>query len=101
MGSEKEKEQMGNSAVVLKFLPLMIGYFSLQVPAGLTIYWLVSNLCTLTQSLAVKTYYSANPPAIELPDYWDALDDDVDMSPDKKRKAAEVGINTGPDFQQL
>ncbi|KAL8146147.1 hypothetical protein AgCh_004034 [Apium graveolens] len=29
-----------NSLLVLKFLPLMIGYFSLSVPSGLSIYWL-------------------------------------------------------------
>merc|ERR1711971_604179 len=69
------------------------------VPAGLTIYWLMSNLSTLAQSAAVKAYYAANPPQIELPDYWDALEDADSMSPDEKRKAAEAGINTGPDFQ--
>lgn len=30
-----------NQLLILKFLPLMIGYFSLSVPSGLTIYWLV------------------------------------------------------------
>ena len=32
-----------NSLLVLKFLPLMIGYFSLSVPSGLSIYWSVSK----------------------------------------------------------
>ncbi|XWS74149.1 hypothetical protein CRYUN_Cryun02cG0190800 [Craigia yunnanensis] len=46
-----------NTLLVFKFLPLMIGYFSLSVPSGLSIYWLVSfssfietdrfNKCTL------------------------------------------------------
>lgn len=27
------------SQVILKFLPLMIGYFSLSVPSGLSLYW--------------------------------------------------------------
>lgn len=30
-----------NTLLIFKFLPLMIGYFSLSVPSGLTIYWLV------------------------------------------------------------
>ncbi|XP_040862663.1 inner membrane protein PPF-1, chloroplastic isoform X2 [Glycine max] len=30
-----------NQLLILKFLPLMIGYFSLSVPSGLTIYWQV------------------------------------------------------------
>ncbi|ESQ51367.1 hypothetical protein EUTSA_v10016643mg [Eutrema salsugineum] len=31
-----------NTLLVFKFLPLMIGYFALSVPSGLSIYWLVS-----------------------------------------------------------
>lgn len=31
-----------NTLLIFKFLPLMIGYFSLSVPSGLSIYWLVS-----------------------------------------------------------
>lgn len=27
------------SQAILKFLPLMIGYFSLSVPSGLSLYW--------------------------------------------------------------
>jgi YidC/Oxa1 family membrane protein insertase len=98
---EEEKEQMEKTQVFLKFLPLLIGFFSLQVPAGLTIYWFTSNGFTLCQSLAVRAYYSANPPEIELPDYWDALEDMESMSVEDKRKAAEAGIAVGPKFQDL
>ena len=28
-----------NSQAITKFLPLMIGYFSLSVPSGLSLYW--------------------------------------------------------------
>lgn len=79
----------------------MIGYFSLQVPAGLTIYWATSNLFTLLQSVAVKSYYKANPPKVELPDYWDALDDVANMSEEDRREAAKAGISTGPKFEDL
>lgn len=99
--SAEEKEQLEKSQVVLKFLPLLIGFFSLQVPAGLTIYWFTSNFFTMSQSLAVRSYYKANPPQIELPDYWDALDDVANMSPEERRKAAEAGINTGPSFDDM
>mmetsp|Transcript_12065 Transcript_12065/g.15068 ORF Transcript_12065/g.15068 Transcript_12065/m.15068 type:complete len:471 (+) Transcript_12065:67-1479(+) len=99
--SEEEREQYDKTSGVLKFLPLLIGYFSLQVPAGLTIYWVSSNLFTLSQSLAVRAYYKANPPTINLPDYWDALDDVANMSPEERRKAAEAGINTGPKFEDM
>jgi len=99
--SDEEKETLERSQLVLKFLPLLIGFFSLQVPAGLTIYWLVSNTFTLSQSLAVKAYFAANPPDIELPEYWDALDDVANMSAEDRRKAAEAGISTGPKFADL
>ena len=99
--SAEEKEQMEKTQGFLKFLPLMIGYFSLQVPAGLTIYWFTSNLYQLSQSLAVKGYYKANPPKIELPDYWDALDDVANMSPEERRKAAEAGVAVGPKWEDI
>lgn len=99
--SDEEREQFEKTQGILKFLPLMIGYFSLQVPAGLTIYWFTSNLFTVSQALAVRAYYKANPPEIELPDYWDALDDVAAMSPEERRQAAEAGIPTGPSFDDL
>jgi len=99
--SAEEKEQFERTQGIFKFLPLMIGYFSLQVPAGLTIYWFTSNIFTLTQSLAVKAYYQVNPPKIELPDYWDALDDVANMTPEERRKAAEAGLSTGPSYEDM
>eukprot|EP00578_Thalassiosira_sp_NH16_P014100 CAMPEP_0181106112 /NCGR_PEP_ID=MMETSP1071-20121207/16357_1 /TAXON_ID=35127 /ORGANISM="Thalassiosira sp., Strain NH16" /LENGTH=447 /DNA_ID=CAMNT_0023189495 /DNA_START=144 /DNA_END=1487 /DNA_ORIENTATION=- len=99
--SAEEQEQMANTKNILKFLPLMIGFFSLQVPAGLTIYWFTSNLFTVSQSLIIRGYYAANPPKIELPDYWDALDKGDEMSADEKREAAMAGLSTGPSFDQL
>lgn len=96
--SEEEKESTERSQLALKFLPLMIGYFSLQVPAGLTIYWFTSNLFTLTQSSVIRAYYKANPPDIDLPEYWDSLDDMENMSAEEKRAAAKAGINVAPSF---
>jgi YidC/Oxa1 family membrane protein insertase len=103
--SDEEKETLEKSQGVLKFLPLMIGFFSLQVPAGLTIYWFTSNIFTLTQSLAVRAYFAANPPTINLPEYWDtALAEDADfakMTPSERRAAAEAGIQIGPTMDEL
>lgn len=97
----EEKEQLERTQTILKFLPLMIGFFSLQVPAGLTIYWFTSNFFTLAQSLAVRKYYELNPPKIELPEYWDALDDMSNMSADDRRAAAEAGIAAGPKWSDI
>jgi YidC/Oxa1 family membrane protein insertase len=103
--SEDEQQQMKQTQNVIKFLPLLIGFFSLQVPAGLTIYWFTSNLFTVTQSLAVRAYFSANPPEIELPDYWDkTLEADQDyskMSAEERRQASEAGLRVGPTLSEM
>ena len=100
--SDEERESMEKTQLAFKFLPLMIGFFSLQVPAGLTIYWFTSNVFTLTQSLLVRKYYEANPPEIELPEYWDSLDKAAEeMSLEEKKKAAQAGIAIGPKFEDL
>lgn len=99
--TREEKDTADRTKFILKFLPLLIGYFSLQVPAGLTIYWFTSNLFTLGQSVVVRGYYKANPPNIELPDYWDALDDVSQMSPESKIEAAKAGVPLGPKWEDL
>jgi len=99
--TDEEREQTERTEGIFKFLPLLIGFFSLQVPAGLTIYWFTANIYTLSQSLAIRSFYKTNPPVIELPDYWDALDDEDSMSPEEKRKAAEAGMAVGPKWQDI
>ena len=37
--AEEETDEMKSQSRVLKLLPLFIGYISLTVPAGLTLYW--------------------------------------------------------------
>jgi len=97
---EEAKEQMESTKKVLKFLPLLIGFFSLQVPAGLTIYWFTSNFFTLSQTLIVRKYYEQNPPEIELPEYWDQLgEDENEMTPEERRSAAKAGIAKGPSIE--
>lgn len=39
---------------ILKFLPLMIGYFALNVPAALGVYWATNNVLTTAQSVGVR-----------------------------------------------
>jgi len=54
------------SQAILKFLPLMIGFFSLNVPAGLTLYWFANNLITTTQTLVLRKMMP-KPDEIKLP----------------------------------
>lgn len=98
---EQAKEQLETTKKVLKFLPLLIGFFSLQVPAGLTIYWFVSNFFTLATALTVRKYYEQNPPEIELPEYWDSLSEDENqMSVEDRRKAVKAGVAKGPSMEE-
>lgn len=45
--------------VMLYIMPVMIGYFSLTFPAGLSLYWVVSNLLSILQ-----TYLTPKPQAV-------------------------------------
>jgi YidC/Oxa1 family membrane protein insertase len=47
---------------ILKFLPLMIGWFSLNVPSGLTLYWFINNVLSTAQQLYLKS--SVKPPEV-------------------------------------
>ncbi|KAF5830652.1 60Kd inner membrane protein-domain-containing protein [Dunaliella salina] len=47
---------------ILKFLPLMIGWFSLNVPAGLTLYWFVNNILSTAQQVYLKSTTKVNIP---------------------------------------
>lgn len=54
-----------NSLLVFKFLPLMIGYFSLSVPSGLSIYWFTNNLLSTAQQVWLRKLGGANPAVSE------------------------------------
>lgn len=50
-----------NSLLILKFLPLMIGYFSLSVPSGLSIYWFTNNVLSTAQQIWLRKLGGATP----------------------------------------
>jgi len=50
-----------NTLLVFKFLPLMIGYFSLSVPSGLSIYWFTNNVLSTAQQVWLKNLGGAKP----------------------------------------
>ncbi|KAL3141771.1 hypothetical protein ABBQ32_004449 [Trebouxia sp. C0010 RCD-2024] len=58
--SQDESAQQTNA--ILKLLPLMIGYFSLNVPSGLTLYWFTNNLLTTGQQVLLKR--NTKPPPL-------------------------------------
>lgn len=50
-----------NTLIIFKFLPLMIGYFSLSVPSGLTIYWFTNNVLSTAQQIWLRKLGGAKP----------------------------------------
>ncbi|KAF0918284.1 hypothetical protein E2562_023362 [Oryza meyeriana var. granulata] len=50
-----------NTLLVLKFLPFMIGWFSLSVPSGLSIYWFTNNILSTAQQVWLRKLGGAKP----------------------------------------
>ncbi|XP_057816547.1 inner membrane protein PPF-1, chloroplastic isoform X3 [Cryptomeria japonica] len=50
-----------STQAILKFLPLMIGYFSLSVPSGLSLYWLTNNILSTGQQVWLRKLGGAKP----------------------------------------
>ena len=56
---ERQSQQMQRMMVVMS--PLMIGYFALQVPAGLGLYWFIGNCVSIIQQYFVVGWGSLRP----------------------------------------
>ena len=57
--SDDPAQQQSNA--ILKFLPLMIGWFSLNVPAALCLYWVINNIVTTASTLIVRNSMTTEP----------------------------------------
>ncbi len=55
--------QQASMQSVMKFMPLMFGYFALIVPSGLTLYWFTSNILAMGQQYFTKTQIQTEPAA--------------------------------------
>jgi len=64
-----DKEESKNIALFLRILPLMIGWFAMNAPAGLGLYWVFNNVLTTASTVTVKKLVEK-----------DALDVDVDLA---------------------
>jgi YidC/Oxa1 family membrane protein insertase len=53
--------QQAQMQSVMKFMPLMFGYFALIVPSGLTLYWFTSNILGVAQHYFTKTQFDEKP----------------------------------------
>lgn len=51
---QPEGDAAQQSQAILKFLPFMVGYFALNVPSGLGIYWITNNIVTTLTTLGIR-----------------------------------------------
>ncbi|KAL7499226.1 hypothetical protein ACHAWT_010146 [Skeletonema menzelii] len=61
MQPKTDDPQQQQANVILKVLPFMVGWFALNVPAALGIYWVVNNIVTTSTTM----YIRSTMPAIE------------------------------------
>lgn len=61
------KEQKDTQPAFLKFLPLMIGWFSLNVPSALCVYWVTNNVVTTASSLLIRNSLKVETVAVGAP----------------------------------
>jgi YidC/Oxa1 family membrane protein insertase len=55
MTPQSSDPQQQSMQSIMKFMPLMFGYFALIVPSGLTLYWFTSNLLAMIQQYFTRT----------------------------------------------
>lgn len=54
--SSNDPQQQQTNAL-LKFMPFLVGWFSLNVPSGLGIYWITNNLVTTLQTVYIRSKF--------------------------------------------
>lgn len=60
MQPKSQDPQQQEANAVLKFLPLLIGWFSLNVPSALGIYWVANNIFTTLLTLQIRSSIEAS-----------------------------------------
>jgi len=71
----ENEEQQNATMKILQFLPLMIGWFSLNVPSGLSLYYFSNTILTMGQQIFLRKLGGASV-------------DEVDLGPIKKLGSA-------------
>uniref|UniRef100_A0A7C9EIB6 Membrane insertase YidC/Oxa/ALB C-terminal domain-containing protein n=1 Tax=Opuntia streptacantha TaxID=393608 RepID=A0A7C9EIB6_OPUST len=64
--SQPDDPSLKSSQAITKFLPLMIGYFALSVPSGLSLYWLTNNILSTAQQVWLQKMGGAKNPIPQL-----------------------------------
>ncbi|KAK1265946.1 hypothetical protein QJS04_geneDACA016847 [Acorus gramineus] len=64
--SQANDPSQKNPQALMKLLPLLIGYFALSVPSGLSLYWDLAEKPTLEKSDSQKSILDVEPPKVEV-----------------------------------
>ncbi|KAF2301748.1 hypothetical protein GH714_028886 [Hevea brasiliensis] len=68
--SQTNDPNMKSSQAITKILPLMIGYFSLSVPSGLSLYWFTNNILSTVQQAWLQKLGGAKNPVSQEDQLW-------------------------------
>lgn len=78
---QSTQSQNAQANILLKVLPFVLGWFSLNVPSGLTLYWFTNNILSTAQSV----YLKRNAPTPSIPS--------IDESEKPAREYVEAEVN--------
>jgi YidC/Oxa1 family membrane protein insertase len=81
-------EQEEVNKAVLNVLPLMVASFSLNVPAGLGVYWVVNNIVTTLVTLYIKSSVQNEPLPAEVDQLMAMIDSNIGASSKPQAKAS-------------
>eukprot|EP00262_Sarcandra_glabra_P003574 TRINITY_DN1431_c0_g1_i1.p1 TRINITY_DN1431_c0_g1~~TRINITY_DN1431_c0_g1_i1.p1 ORF type:complete len:540 (+),score=95.07 TRINITY_DN1431_c0_g1_i1:110-1729(+) len=100
------------SQVLTKVLPLMIGYFALSVPSGLSLYWFTNNILSTTQQIWLQKMGGAKIPVRQYEDETIGIEknnirksaveiDSKKLESKQEEKSSSGKLHPGERFKQI
>ncbi|KAJ3683540.1 hypothetical protein LUZ60_013767 [Juncus effusus] len=90
---QSNDQSQQSAQIITKFLPLLIGYFALSVPSGLSLYWLTNNILSTSQQIWLQKLGGAKNP---VKDYLERVSKDENIN-----KSSVIDIPKDPSFEDL
>ncbi len=103
MQPKTDDPQQQQANVILKVLPFMIGWFALNVPAALGVYWVVNNIVTTATTLYVRNTMpkveavGGGGAAAAAPSVMETTTTDFNPTPMNERAVGFGGSSDSPD----
>lgn len=86
--SQDSDPNQKSSQVLLKLLPLMVGYFALSVPSGLSLYWFTNNILSTAQQIWLQRLGGAKNPLKQF------VDETKDGTPNVLKSSSNMQLPT-------